>query len=396
MPNVNDFNIAAMDLEQLQSLLSTQAPKQTIDVSLIPISSLFGLHPPVTKEVKWESKSKPVQESPFDTLVGVEVEVENIEFPIVLNTMWNKHEDGSLRNNGVEYVTHPTSAKYIPIAINSLYTGLNKKNKPSFSDRTSIHCHINVQDMTMDQLKAFILLYLSIENLLYEYVGYKRKKSIFCVPLSHSGYVGRLKAFFNSTTTREFSRSITEWHKYTGCNIIPVKSYGTVEFRHLYGTGSIDTIINWLNVLLTLKEYAMTANLEQLFKTIVDLNTSSEYEQYLNIILGRYRHILSFYDVQHKMEKDVTHIKTILTKKKLLELTDEFKNSKMYSLYQNTKKPPFKILSKEILKAKSVKELQLLLDEISVEYNRTTSAATGQQLSTYYTTVSNIIKQKGG
>lgn len=352
-----------------------------------PIHTLYGMHLVKSNEDAFTRKKPSCYAIPYETLVGVEVEVEGIDEPISMYPMWDKKEDGSLRNFGIEYITFPTPAKYIPIAIESLYKALYKTNNPVFSDRTSIHVHVNVQDMTLEQLKVFTLLYLSVENLLYDYVGLKRKKSIFCVPLSHSGYVSQLRAFFNSQNPAEMQRCLKQWHKYTGFNLLTVLTYGTVECRHLYGTEDIQKIINWINLILQLREKASSLSLEKLFATIVDLNTSSEYEVYLSNILGERRASLTAYSIKDFMEKDVTYIKTILNTPQQIVATASFEQSKLFSLYgtlKNKIKNNIEFYEPEVLSTLSIDKLDKLARQVVAKYSSSQDVFERKRLDTYY------------
>ena len=84
-------------------------------------------------------------------IFGIEVEVEHVPNPrIDGTTYWTMTTDGSLRNDGVEFVSLPIRMDQIEGALKQLQTNL--PNDHEFSPRTSVHVHMNVRDMTITQI----------------------------------------------------------------------------------------------------------------------------------------------------------------------------------------------------------------------------------------------------
>lgn len=225
-------------------------------------------------------KTHTIKEPQYDFItthgmVGIEVEVENITNGVPISAYWAHHSDGSLRNHGAEFVTVPLHVKQIQLAVEHLYECL-KTNKYDFSNRTSIHVHLNCRDMTQDQVYTMVLLYAIFEKYFYSFAGQKRLNSIFCVPLFRCNMVRQIKEVIYS-----FSPS---WHKYCGINLLPLvdhdgqRAYGTIEFRHLYGTDNKKELYDWINAILSLRYAAMnTITKDELLKEIESMNTSSSY-----------------------------------------------------------------------------------------------------------------------
>src|SRR5258708_1191940 len=103
------------------------------------------------------------------TLVGIEVEVENVMYinPNIPLAFWQITEDGSLRNNGREFKTLALPLKYVESALKQLSEGLNPN--VDFSVRTSVHVHQDVRGMAMSQLIGLLLTYISVESLLFKF-----------------------------------------------------------------------------------------------------------------------------------------------------------------------------------------------------------------------------------
>jgi hypothetical protein len=53
------------------------------------------------------------------------------------------------------------------------------------------------------------------------------------------------------------------WHKYTALNIIPLQKIGTVEFRHLQGTGDIEIFTEWVTSLENLWHLCQRESLDE-------------------------------------------------------------------------------------------------------------------------------------
>ena len=233
-----------------------------------------------------------------DTLVGIEVEVErihttnNVTAPDLLVNLWRNVEDGSLRNSGREFVSLPLKGKSVPFAIQSLSKFLNTTTAcigHEFSDRTSVHVHMNVQDMSVGELMSLIYTYLIVEPLLYNFVGNDRVNSIFCIPITQSCLTRELKKAIKYLEEGDVSASLHElagWMKYTGFNLTPISKFGTIEFRHMYGTIDEPTLVNWINLILSIKKFALRNNHKELLNRIFLMNTNSEYAYFIQEIFG--------------------------------------------------------------------------------------------------------------
>lgn len=226
---------------------------------------------------EYETKTKLKEPYNFinnNVLIGLEIELENCSESFYINRYWTTKSDGSLRNNGIEFVSQPLRTKQIPYAVEYLKEKLYAYNNPDFSERTSIHVHLNVRDFTIERLKVFLLLYCIFEKHFFNVAGTKRENNIFCVPLYKTEQYISLE---------EFSDGLFNWSKYNALNLGCVlgngvsKKFGTVEFRHLYGTLDTSILYPWINSIVHLREYSLLVSLEELIETIKTLNTTSEY-----------------------------------------------------------------------------------------------------------------------
>lgn len=156
--------------------------------------------------------------------------------------------DGSLRNNGREFLLPPSTIGKLKglfkITHRTIQTGPD-----AFSNRTSIHVHVNCMYSTEQQVKALLYLYAIFEPLAFAYAGPQRRDNIHCMPLV-STHMPNLYA-------SDLPYIAERWHKYTAFNLLPLRELGTVEFRHLYGTNDAVVFNCWLDFISILWESAM-------------------------------------------------------------------------------------------------------------------------------------------
>lgn len=207
----------------------------------------------------------------LNTLVGIEVEVENCEGSTP-GTPWKMIEDHSLRNTGREFITHRG------IRAHTTYKALQNICKVAMaygwvaSDRTSIHVHINVNNMTLEEVNGMLILYSVFEDSLFSYAGSFRFSNIFCVPLSE-------QAQKNSNTFQEF---LGESQKYSALNTLCVRDKGTVEFRQMQTNFDPDYIFKWVLMLCMIRYYARFNSLDDIKKLILSIKTTSQYHNLLS------------------------------------------------------------------------------------------------------------------
>jgi hypothetical protein len=151
-------------------------------------------------------------------------------------------DDGSLRNNGVEFISIPLPKEYLLQCFHDLHATIEYYNREeAFSSRTSTHVHINCRSLEPEQVKNLILLYALYENFFFALCEQGRRDNIHCVPLSET--------FLPNYYSKELGFLVEKWHKYTALNILPLMKLGTVEFRHLQGTGDTVLFGEWLTAL---------------------------------------------------------------------------------------------------------------------------------------------------
>lgn len=234
---------------------------------------------------------KPSLTSP--RLCGIEVELEELvggnlnesvynklekEFAkqtgITIGTMfdvfWRTHADGSLRNNGLEYVTTlGTSFEYASVSTLLLETYLRLFEPHSVANvRTGLHVHVDVRDFRLIDIQKLLMLYLCYEESIFNYSG-RRQQNIFCVPFSETNFPLNSLPPIHET---KHLRSLLEFYakKYMGLNLLPITTQGTVEFRMHHGTKSSKEMNNWLLLISNLFDFVV-ANRETSPDNLLDI-----------------------------------------------------------------------------------------------------------------------------
>lgn len=183
-----------------------------------------------------------------ERLVGIEVEVENYDALQMPRSAWLAKEDGSLRNNGMEWVTRPMAAKYARAALTDLLVNALAE-ECCFSPRTSVHVHVDTLNLEVSKIRLLTVLYSIFEPLLYRFAGRGRNKNIFCVPVLETQLLDIMQGGHSLSVMTQ------RWEKYSGYNIKPLETLGTVEFRHMHGTRDVDKLTIWIDLLTRMVDY---------------------------------------------------------------------------------------------------------------------------------------------
>ena len=249
-------------------------------------------------------------------LVGIEVETENVQFigPNLSIGFWEITEDGSLRNNGREFKTRGAiPVAFTERALTHLFSNLN--SSIDFSIRTSIHVHQDVRGMSLEQVINLLLIYITVENLLFKFAGANRRNSIYCVPILDTNFLSNMQSKEKMVAT--LSHINGNWTKYTALNLLPIAQFGSIEYRHMPGTADIRKLVVWIDLLSAIKVHAYQTSYSALVDSIVKLNTTSGYLAYLHDIFGELVNYLDTTLLLSDMEKNVYYIKNCT-------LTNEF------------------------------------------------------------------------
>lgn len=183
---------------------------------------------------------------------GIELEIEGLSLDGIPN-MWDAVSDGSLRNNGVEFITRGGFAgEDLENALDNLQEYLQDKS-PDLSERCSTHIHIDVRDMTPSQILNFMCLSVMLEHVLFSLFGNTRTANTFCLATDggSTNYDHIVKGLVNPAGILS-----TSWSKYAAIGLRRLQDLGTVEFRMFQPMLQKSQYVQVLNVLFAMKRLA--------------------------------------------------------------------------------------------------------------------------------------------
>lgn len=234
------------------------------------------------------------------TYTGLELEIEKLRFITteVLDTIekwWIVDEDFSLRGDHAYEIRtkSPLYGHELIRAIKTLTSILLTTNGGTLSERCSLHVHLNVLDFSLNQLRIFILLYITIERVLYKYCSSQRDTNGYCLPLYLTEYEIPLisKNFFTPFKTSAEScynliRNLPAFGKYAGCNYKSIHVRGSIEFRMHPGTTSSQGFIEWLNILYSIKIAAIKLSSKDNIDNYYDIVQSMSIAGFLSFVFS--------------------------------------------------------------------------------------------------------------
>jgi len=223
---------------------------------------------PVSRLVQGQSKFGEIQtyfgSKNYMNPVGIEIEVENV--PRAVNAVWDvkkvppiywrNDDDGSLRNNGREFISVPLHGRNIDYAITEMERIFELGPKMDFSHRTSIHVHVNVSTYTHKQMTTLVALYALFEGLFFSFVEPIREGNAYCYPI---------------TNLSPNAVAIEENMKYCAFNLAPIARQMTVEFRHLEGTRDFRKLRRWVQLCAKLVSFVQAQDPVPMEKQLEDL-----------------------------------------------------------------------------------------------------------------------------
>jgi hypothetical protein len=211
-----------------------------------------------------ESIPTPYKLEKIADLFGFEIELEGFGIyhqSVVLNEIWRREADGSLRQNAVgsqccEYVLRkPLDYVATITAIEALFQFLNTPPCLIFkSYRTSIHVHINCMEETIMTILNFITLAVIFDELFVSQNGETRIGNNFC--LRSRDAEGQISSLVQSIKIMGSIFNVNATLRYSSVNIVSLTKYGTIEFRSLECTTDLKRVVAWIDVIQGLKAAA--------------------------------------------------------------------------------------------------------------------------------------------
>lgn len=205
--------------------------------------------------------NKVVRIPPIAGDIGIEIEVESTkrlpELSVQSTAWWQTHLDNSLRGYSLEYVLgRPIRMDQVREALAALRKDIPTNNYLRFSNRTSVHVHINVSGITLLNLYSYIVLYTILEDLLIAWSGPSRFGNLFCLGMKDANGIPLLisQGLVTGFHIKKFGQDNI---RYGSLNLNAVYKFGSCEFRSMEGTVDMSRIEAWCRILLNLREHAV-------------------------------------------------------------------------------------------------------------------------------------------
>lgn len=262
------------------------------------------------------------------SLVGIEVELEGVHHPNRVAKFlerWQATRDGSLKNNGVEFIfAQPLGGVDIVHALNELENAINKIGEdPVLSERTSVHVHVDIRDLTDEEYINLLILYMIFERSLFRVCGPDRADNTFCRAVCET--YGLVMQIANMNMDHEYiPMEIDRVHrrKYMALNIGSTQTFGSVEFRGHRGEWRAEPLLKWVNLLLSLKEFSR----QEIVWEQMLVNISSEgYEGFARRVFGEHTRTIQHPNLTYEIVEGVRDAQDIIFAKEMRGTTNDFR-----------------------------------------------------------------------
>lgn len=223
--------------------------------------------------------------------VGIEVEVEGVLQHYEENgspRSWTAHGDGSLRD-GIEFVTsNPTPMSGLNAKLRSLSSWF-EGSEPQFSHRTSTHIHVNVSDLTADQLTSFLYMATVMEPLLMRYCSDYRNQNTYCMPTyKTTNLTGERRNLIRFLRDPSHNTRPRRAAKYAAISVFRLFDLGTVEFRMFDGTADPERIKQIVSLLKEIYDHSINAPIQEILDTKYQNGVVSLCSPLIMDIMGHY------------------------------------------------------------------------------------------------------------
>jgi hypothetical protein len=177
---------------------------------------------------------------------GIEIEVEDARGAEAV-AGWDIVGDGSLRNNGVEYVFRAPLNYRSSMEALKLYADMaNSRDGFEHNYRTSVHIHANIGHLTQRQVLGLFCVYCVLEPMFFDP---ERRESPYCIGIGESSNAMEqiMQAFSTDPHPDFYSRIGGRQMKYMALGTCRLLDLGTFEFRMFSGSNDYATLASKLD-----------------------------------------------------------------------------------------------------------------------------------------------------
>ena len=182
--------------------------------------------------------------------IGLELELESSKTQSLAwvdkQSMWTVHNDGSLRQNGVEYVfANPLWGGDIDAAL-QLFEDSTKGTAFVDTGYGSTHVHYNVGNLCTTEVMSIVVGWAILEDAFLTVCKPSRDGNNFA---QRFNVLNNLASTLSSTNRIErlFSGIGQDYWKYANLNLATIRTFGTLEFRPYHSTWDVKEIRAWID-----------------------------------------------------------------------------------------------------------------------------------------------------
>ncbi len=172
---------------------------------------------------------------------------------------WYTAGDGSLRDAGVEFISHPIPWDATDEYLSNIEPYLIRTSGVA-TERCGLHVHINMRPFNVSQMWSLFTLYALMEPTIYQTYALEREDNMFALPLAQNQAQVRAMAGDISNLRNEPRGPLRSFAantcKYSAMNLSSLAQFGTVEMRQPYCTTNFDAIRSWVDFLKRMTEEA--------------------------------------------------------------------------------------------------------------------------------------------
>lgn len=221
-----------------------------------------------------EVEAERLPDDEYERLVEGESPIHELLCASEFRRRWRMVRDGSLRHNGVEFVSGRI-AKGAVEATAAMIPPLFAEHLVRTNPRAGVHVHCNAQYWTPEDLFQFLQTYIVMEPLYFQLAGIERAHNIYCVPLySTRNEMHRwqdLSRAWQNKDARRFRAVLSGTCKYSALFIGPLLSYGSVEFRHAPTWDTPEPFMQWIRFILQVSDIRLNVQNTESMYTLPDL-----------------------------------------------------------------------------------------------------------------------------
>ena len=203
-------------------------------------------------------RSRTFNTNPLSRMVGVEIEVSDYRNGKKCSEIAYKwgaaiKSDGSVAQ-GFEINTAPANGDKFIEMIKDIADGI-RANGATANWNAGLHVHVDMSDASWPDLRRLVVMYARTEDALFNIIDSRRTMN----PDGDKNYckkygpglelVGKTYDYKNLIVKSVFSGINKNGpglsDRYMGLNLVPLWSYGSIEFRMHHGTTKSDKIIGW-------------------------------------------------------------------------------------------------------------------------------------------------------